>query len=81
MKVSVRVHGYLEDKFRENAFEINGLRQGTTLRELVAGSWSGYGLSALPDQCIITVNYRIAQLDQTLKDGDVLDILPPAVGG
>jgi len=91
MKVFVKIHGYLESYFAESAFEIGDLHEGATVGDLLKAVWKRYARpgtdlpsleeEAMQQEVLVAVNSRLASPGRGLKDGDAVDLLPPAVGG
>jgi MoaE-MoaD fusion protein len=56
----------------------DGASAGDALRELRARDDR---FAALPERPVIAINREYAQLDECLRDGDELALLPPVAGG
>jgi molybdopterin converting factor subunit 1 len=56
----------------------DGASAGDALRELRARDGR---FAALPERPVIAINREYAQLDECLRDGDELALLPPVAGG
>lgn len=87
MRILVRIHGYLASTTGLDSVEIDTLEGSETVEDvlrILAGKVRR-GSEAADDQmllqALVTVNYRVATLRTKLKDGDVVDVLPPAIGG
>lgn len=57
------------------------LPEGATPRVLVSILRSRGGLAALPAEPAVAVNRSYAHLDESLRDGDEVALLPPVAGG
>lgn len=87
MRILVRIHGYLASSTGLDSVEIDTLQGNETVEDvlrILAGK-GRRGSEAADDQmlqqALVTVNCRIATLKTRLRDGDVVDVLPPAIGG
>ncbi|MGB9867579.1 MAG: MoaD/ThiS family protein [Bacillota bacterium] len=84
MKVLVRLHGYIASECGVDSLELDGLRGDECVKDILA--MVRRRLKSPEDELgslepLVTINFLIASPNAKLKEGDVVDILPPAVGG
>ena len=80
MKIELHLYaslrGYMPETGRGNAGELPGVREGTTIKELL--TQLGVPIDAVK---IIFLNGVQASGDETLQEGDRVGVFPPVAGG
>lgn len=77
MRVVFRFYAKFREQFRADSVEMD-LEEASMLVEALRKLFGG----AIPDGLMVAVNDKLLDgLDVKLRDGDVVDVMPPASGG
>lgn len=68
------------EKLGRSTLELE-LPAGATVGDVMHSVSSLTGAAALPPSPLIAVNYKYAQADRALSNGDEVAIIPPVAGG
>lgn len=79
MQITVHLHTILQRQTPEgiiNRIEID-IPEGSTLADLI----DSLEIQLSVDNMLLAVNHRTAEVDQVLKEGDVVNLMPAISGG
>lgn len=80
MSVTVLLFASYADALGASRLQLE-LAEGDTVSHLLGRIRQRAGAHALPPEPLVAVNERYARLEQSLRAGDTVAIIPPVAGG
>jgi molybdopterin converting factor subunit 1 len=80
MSVTVLLFASYADALGASSIQFE-LAEGDTVSHLLGRIRQRAGAHALPPEPLVAVNERYARLEQSLRAGDTVAIIPPVAGG